>query len=166
MDKESQPQDRYLVVDSKTGEVVDRMNMPPKKRTSQEHYLKVFYSNPLFKAGLPHSARTILFALASKMPYSNSGFPLALSVAAKKKLAEEYGMSLASIDRCLPFLQKNGYLFRVGKGEYLINPHLFGKGPAASIQARREEWDTLIANGNKNASTGQETAPEEENAPA
>lgn len=166
MDKETQPKDRYLVVDSKTGEVVDRLNVPPKKKAAQDHYLKVFYSDPLLGSSLPRSARTILFALASKMPYSNSNFPLALSVAAKKKIAEEYGISPASIDRCLPFLQKNGYLFRVRKGEYLINPHLFGKGPAAAIQARREEWDTLVSGNNKNVSTGRETASEEENTPA
>ena len=144
MRREAEPKNGYLVVNSDTGEVVDRLEHAPKKKRAPAHYLKVFYSDPLLGSCLPNAARTILFALASKMPYSNSGFPLSLSTSAKKKIAEEYGMNVASIDRCLPFLQKHKYIYRVAKGEYLINPHLFGKGPAGAILERQVEWDALV----------------------
>ena len=160
MKRKSDPKNGYLVVNGDTGEVVDRLEHAPKRKAAPVHYLKVFYTDPMLGARLPNAARAILFALASKMPYSNAGFPLSLSTAAKKKIAAEFGMNAASIDRCLPFLQKNGYIYRVGKGEYLINPHLFGKGPTGAILERQAEWDELVEkkDGSQVESTVAETA--------
>lgn len=157
---------RYIVVDEKSGEVVDYLSTVPSKRRAKERYVKMFYPNPMLGSVLPHASRTLLFALASKMPYSDTGAVLHVSPSVKKQIAQEFGISIASIDKGLPYLIKNGYLYRLTRGEYMVNPYLFGKGPAAAIQARREEWDTLIAGGNKNVSAGQETASEEENTPA
>ena len=152
---------RYSVVDSKTGEVVGSMDAPPAKKQVKERYLKVFYGNPMFRSDMPHATRSLLFALATYMPYSNSGFPLQLSTSAKEKISKAFGISLASIDKGLPYLLENGYLYRVGKGEYLINPHLFGKGPTGAILERQAEWDLLVGENGAPPSSGSEEPPEQ-----
>ena len=157
---------RYTVVDNETGEAVGQLSRLPSKSEDIDNYLRVFYKNPLFKAKLRYPVRAVLFCIASRMPYSNAGYAVNISSALKEKIGEECDMSIPTVDRCISTLLGRGYLYRVGRGEYLINPYLFGKGPAAAIQARRDEWDILITPTQENASTGPETASEKKNTPA
>lgn len=157
---------RYTVVDNETGEAVGQLSRLPSKSEDIDNYLRVFYKNPLFKAKLRYPVRAVLFCIASRMPYSNAGYAVNISRSLKEEMGKELDMSIPTVDRCISTLLGRGYLYRVGRGEYLINPYLFGKGPAAAIQARRDEWDILITPTQENASTGPETASEKKNTPA
>lgn len=45
--------------------------------------------------------------------------------------------------RGLKYLMENGYLIRMGRGRYFLNPYLYGRGTAANILERQKEWDAL-----------------------
>lgn len=166
MEEKAKKKPRYSVVDDETGEVIDHLFKAPAKKQESESYLKVFYRSALFRDDLSHSTKALLFALAAKMPYSNAGFPLHLSTYAKKQIEKEFGISIPSINRGLTELLNKKCIYRVERGEYLVNPYMFGKGPTAAIKERQKEWDILISQKAENVSTGRETAAEKENTPA
>ena len=156
---------KFSLVDNETGEVVDQTNKGPES-SKVENYVKFFYTDPSFHQGLSSNAIVMLFAIASRMPYSGSPAPVCVSSYVKKRISEQYGLSAASIGRGLTELVKTECLYRVQRGEYLVNPYMFGRGSGAAIRARREEWDSLVGHPHGIPATGLETASENETAPA
>ena len=136
------------------------------RRETGPRFLKVFYGNDMFGAALPHASRALLFALASKMSYSSAGGAVHLTKRVKDEISKKYGLSSSSIDKGLPFLVSKGYLYRIGRGEYIINPHLIAKGDMRAVEALQDEWDSLLGADPKNGATVRETASENKTAPA
>ena len=134
-----------VYVDLATGEVLDEVKVRNYVYRPGANYVKFFSSNPLFRARMPLSARVLLDALASMMPYANDASSISYGGREKEMTERDYGISLSSIERGLAFLCKNGYLLRVGRGRYFVNPYLYGKGTAANIADRQKEWDALVA---------------------
>ena len=157
---------RYIVIDNKTGEAVGQLSRIPTQEDDLGNYLKVFYKNPMLHREVPSSVRAFFFVLASYMPYSNNDDVIRMSPSMKKRIQKEYGIGAASTNRYITELLKLNFIYRVDRGEYIINPYLVSKGPAAAIQARRDEWDILIPPIQENASTGPKTASEQKSAPA
>lgn len=159
------PKKKYCIVDNETGEVIGETNERQSNNLSGR-YLKVFFDDPGFRKRMSSTAYSLMFYVAARMPYSGTGGSLALPINTRKKISALSGISLASIEKGLTELVKTECLYRVQRGEYLVNPYMFGRGSGAAIRARREEWDSLVGHPHGSPATGQETASENETAPA
>lgn len=147
-----------MVVDKETGEVLENESWNKKKYRTGAHYLKVFYGNPLFKADIPDSARTLLFALAMLIPYADDAPRVSLSPIVKKAIMGQFKMSDSTIKRNLSALVGKGFIRRVCRGVYEVNPYLYAKGPSQAILRLQQSWD---AETEENASTEPPEAKEE-----
>ena len=136
-------QKEYIIVDQQTGEVTNQVKKLMYSVKPGARYVKEFAQNPLLRQQIPHSTRTLLSALAARLPYANSDPYISLGSDALSSIGETYGLGEASMKRGLKYLMENGYLIRMGRGRYFLNPYLYGRGTAANILERQKEWDTL-----------------------
>lgn len=131
-----------LVVDSTTGEIVDSSSEKTVKYLPGATYLKAFHKNPMFHKPIPHTARTLLFAMASRMYFSVFGTQqVFLDQKRRAEIGEEYNLSESTIKRALLFLLKHGYVRREARGLYTINPYLYARGTPTTILKLQREWD-------------------------
>ena len=135
--------DSLVVIDSKTGEVLDVSTKKKVKYKTGAYYLKTFYENPMFREEIPHSARTLLFALAGFMPYADSDSVLGVTITpmVKKELVERFGLSAATIKRNLTILLEKDFIRRVCRGVYEVNPYLYAKGTSPAVLRLQKLWD-------------------------
>jgi len=106
-------------------------------RREEPTTVKMYDDAPLLMRGLTTAARTVLYTL---LVVADSNNICALNAAAKKRIAEETGMGIRTIDNRLQELVKSGIIDRVALGTFVLNPYLFGKG----------DWKTITALRNKN----------------
>lgn len=136
-------EDSLVVVDKDTGEVVDITSNKTIKYKSGAHYLKVFTDHPLFKSTMPHSTRTLLFALADMTPYASlPSQNIYLSGSIAKKLGEDYELGASSIKAGLKWLIEHEAVRRVERGVYQVNPYLYARGPSRDVLRLQREWDS------------------------
>lgn len=135
-------EDSVVVVDKETGEVVDVTSKKTIKYKAGAHYLKVFSDHPLFRSRMDNSTRTLLFALATMIPYASlpSQF-IYLPGAATKQIAEDYGLCRSSIKRGLKWLVEHDAIRRIGRGCYQVNPYLYARGPSRDVLGLQRKWD-------------------------
>ena len=73
----------------------------------------------------------------------NRNNEIILNMEIKKRIAEEYGLKVSSFDVFLSGLKKKNVIVQNGRGCYLLQPNLFGKGNWTDIKKLRMaiEWD-------------------------
>lgn len=135
-------EDSVVLVDSETGEVLDSSTSATVKYKSGAPYIKFYHRNPLFHEKMPKTARILLMALGSMIPYSSSADPAVFVGGDKRKeIIEQYDLSESTLKRSLSWLCQHKYLRKASKGCYEVNPYLFAKGSSASVLKRQKEWD-------------------------
>lgn len=130
-----------MVVDKETGEVVDSQQWNKKKYRPGAHYLKVFYKNPLFYEPIPNSSRTLLFAMATLLPYADSSPRVTLSKVTIEEITDKFGLSASTIRKSVQDLIARDFIRRVCRGVYEVNPYLYAKGPSSSVLKLQRDWD-------------------------
>lgn len=135
-------EDSVVVLDKETGEVVDVTSKKTVKYKSGAHYLKVFCDHPFFRQPMPHTVRTLLYALAEMTPYASAPSQFVyLPGATVKKLDREYGLSESTVKRGLRWLVERDAVRRAGRGAYQVNPYLYARGPSQEVLRLQREWD-------------------------
>lgn len=136
-------ENNILVVDSATGEILDSTSEKTVKYLPGATYIKTFYKNPMFHEPIPHAARTLLFAMASRMYFSSSGTQqVLLDQKRRDEIGKDYDLSDSTIKRSLLLLLKHDYIRREARGLYNINPHLYARGTPKTILKLQREWDS------------------------
>lgn len=129
----------HRVVDLLTGEITQETatihsieKLPP-----EPEYIKLYVTEIGRLYGLQAGHRDILLYVASMVGYDGC---VVLSARRKGQIALTLKIAPKSIDNALSEFVKTGLLIRLGRGDFELNPCLFGKGDWKSIRERRESF--------------------------
>lgn len=129
----------FRTVDQLTGEVLqERSNVfSIEKLPTEPEYIKLYVTEIGRLHGLKSGHRDILLYVASMVAYDGC---VMLNVRRKAQIAATLRIAAKSIDNALSEFVKAGLLIRLGRGDFELNPFLFGKGDWKSIRERREAF--------------------------
>lgn len=127
------------VTDNLTGEITSETStvhsiskLPP-----EPDYIKLYVAEIGRLHGLQKGFRDILLYAASMVGYDGC---VVLNARRKAQIAITLGVKMPHIDNALTAFVKAGLLHRLGRGDYELNPFLFGRGDWKSIRERRESF--------------------------
>lgn len=126
-------------IDNLTGEILsDRSNVHSiNKLPPEPDYIKLYVAEIGRLHGLQAGHRDILLYVASLVAYDGT---VVLNPRRKGQIALTLKISPRSIDNALSEFVKTGLLVRLCRGDFELNPFLFGKGDWKSIRERRESF--------------------------
>lgn len=129
----------FRSVDSSTGEILqERSNVYSiEKLPPEPEYIKLYVNEIGRLHGLKSGHREIMLYVASLVSYDGA---VVLNVRRKAQIALTLKIATKSIDNALSEFVKTGLLIRLGRGDFELNPFLFGKGDWKSIRERRESF--------------------------
>lgn len=104
---------------------------------SEPPFVKLYLDDITKLFGLPKSSSSILNSLLKKMDYDGI---ITLVGSSKKRIAEDIGVKLQTIDNAIQTLLKTDILRRVDRGEYMFNPSIFARGDWKSIVKQRDKF--------------------------
>lgn len=116
------------------GELIEQSSSTVFNVGAEPDYIKLYLEDILYLNDLQANQSSLLYQLLSYMTYGNE---IILNSTIKKRIAEKLGTSMQVIDNNLSKYVKANILERVGRGTYLANPYLFGKGSWKDISAKR-----------------------------
>jgi hypothetical protein len=107
-------------------------------------YVKVYLDTILHLSSVPGRVNKVLYALLAYAPYMSvigktSRKHFAINQYIKQDIADELKLDLSSIDKSISVLVDKEILKRVGRGTFILNPHLIAKGEWPAIEKLRLE---------------------------
>jgi hypothetical protein len=128
------------VVDG-TGELVYTEQRTSVRIPDEPPYVKMYLDTILYLKDLPKAHNPVLLAILKRMPWANAEQGMAINGSLKRVMAAEIGCSVSRINNAITDFVKGELLYRIDKGLYGINAHLFGKGEWADIERLRMTID-------------------------
>jgi hypothetical protein len=122
-----------FTTDLNTGEVVDS-NSTAIRFSQEPEYVKLYLKDVAKIYDLGQSMGKQFLALLRKMNYDNQ---IVLSSLIKETLAIELGIKKNTLEHSLHVLIIKGILLKQASNQYLVNPHLIGKGTWKDIREIR-----------------------------
>jgi predicted transcriptional regulator len=122
-------------IDYTTGEVKER-TIVRSFRGEEPSYIKLYLADISYLYELPTTSGDLMFELLNYVTYGTQ--EIILNTAAKKRIAEETGMALKTVNNRLSMLVSKGIIARKDPGVYQLNPYLFGKGDWKTIKKLRD----------------------------
>lgn len=97
----------------------------------EPEYVKLYVKDVVKYNDLPGGMYKVLLILLRNMSYGNV-IPAYMPV--KKMIAEEVGVGVSYVNKCINEFYVKGLLIRKARGLYIADPELFGKGKWRDIQ--------------------------------
>ena len=91
--------------------------------------------------GLNESLNELLIETLRYMSYADEEQTIYLNSAIKSKICAKTGKTMARYNQAVTKWVKSGILKRVNRGEYQVNPFIFGKGDWRDIEHLRATFD-------------------------
>lgn len=113
--------------------------------SKEPHFVKLYLKDLAHLRNLPAWVSGVLYELLKKMDYSNE---IVLNSTVKNRIAEELNIHPKTIDNALVKFVSKKILFRQGKGVFLANPFIFGRGNWGEVEEIRVKV-SYRANGDK-----------------
>lgn len=132
-------QTEHTIID-KNGEVQSNTKSTVLKVEAEPSYIKIYLQDILYLNNLQSNQTGLLYELLSYLNYDNE---IVLNSTIKRRIAEKLETTIQVIDNNLSKLVKKDILKRVGRGVYIANPYLFGKGKWKDILEKRIEHISL-----------------------
>jgi hypothetical protein len=128
------------IVDIESGEVVKNHESKTSSKEVEPNFVKLYLDDIGRLHGLPPYVSKLLHALVKSMGYKNV-VPMYKPI--KQMICDDVGISMESLNKAVVTLTKEGILIPVGKGRglYVMDPHLFGRGRWADIKSLRLSID-------------------------
>lgn len=128
------------IVDVTTGEVITNHESKTSSKEVEPNFVKLYLDDIGRLHGLPPYVSKLLHALAKSMGYKNV-VPMYKPI--KQMICADIGISMESLNKAVVILTKEGILIPVGKGRglYVMDPHLFGRGRWEDIKSLRLSID-------------------------
>jgi len=104
------------------------------KLPKEPHFVKLYLKDLAHLRELPGWVCNILHELLKKMDYTNE---IVLNSTVKNRMALELNIHPKTIDNALTKFVDKKILSRVGKGVFLANPFIFGRGTWAEVEEIR-----------------------------
>jgi hypothetical protein len=124
---------RREVVDRESGEITETdttLRLP-----REPAHIKLYLAGILYHAHLPAWQNKVLSALWQRVELETN--EIHLSTGLKKRIVKELAIGLQAFNNALTQLVKAKVIYRVDKGIYMPNPHLFGRGSWENIHSLR-----------------------------
>lgn len=126
-----------------TGEIIDSESKVTSKYFSREpNFIKIYLQDILYLSDLTTSYHGVLYAIIKRMDYDNVVYLMKNN---KTKIAEECKLEINTVAKAIVQLTKKQILIQTGRGEYMVNPYLFGKGQWNDIKSLRIKLDYTSA---------------------
>jgi len=131
-------------VDRQTGEVLSSTSNVTELRPlpKEPPYIKLYVEDLTRLLGLANSE--ILLYIAASIGYDGIA---SLSTTRRARIALTCGVSEKTVRNAITEYLRAGVLRRVGRAEYELDPHLFGKGEWADIRERRARFQLEVQYG-------------------
>lgn len=104
------------------------------KLPKEPHFVKLYLKDLAHLRELPGWVCNVLYELLKKMDYTNE---IVLNSTVKNRMALELNIHPKTIDNALTKFVDKKILSRVGKGVFLANPFIFGRGVWAEVEEIR-----------------------------
>lgn len=126
------------IVDHATGEVKSSTSEKVIQMPAEPEYIKLYLDdiNKIFD--LPN--HSILYEIMKKMDYDGL---ITLSKFTKDQICQKLGLKPQTLSNYLQDLKKKDILQPVGRGTFMPNPNLFGKGTWKEIYSRRKKYTEI-----------------------
>lgn len=134
-------------IDHESGEITQTTIEKVAHFPSEPPYVKLYLDDVAKLHGLPKAGGDLLHCLLRKMDYDGI---ITLVSSSKKRIADEIGVKLQTIDNNIQAMLKADILQRYGRGEFMFNPHLFAKGEWKNIYKQRNKYVELTVTYTKN----------------
>jgi len=128
-------------INFKTGEITEEETLNVIKLPKEEDYVKIYIKHINYLNNLPNGIDTIIYALLKRINYDNEIY---INNHLKKKIAEEIGLKVSTINMYITKLVNNDILIRIDRGVYILNPIFYGKGKWKDILELRKKLEITI----------------------
>jgi len=105
-------------------------------KPKEDDFIKLYLSDVGHLHNLQPNQQELLYHFLQKMTYDNL---IVINKTIKEMIAKESGKSFRTVENALTSYVDTGILLRQGRGVYIANPYLFGKGRFEDIQKIRME---------------------------
>jgi len=98
-------------------------------------YVKLYLQDLLRLKDIPKTSNSILLSILKRLSYDSNEIILISHV--KNLIAKELEISVVTISKAIEAFTDKSILLRKGRGVYLVNPYLFGRGKWEEIEKIR-----------------------------
>lgn len=120
---------------SDDGEILEQ-NFKTISKTKENDFIKLYLSDIGHFHKLERNQQDLLYYFLRVMTYDNL---IIINKRIKERISEQSGKAFSTVENALVSYVKSGILLREGRGTYIANPYLFGKGRFEDIQRIRME---------------------------
>jgi hypothetical protein len=129
------------VIENSHGDITRTTNYT-KRYEDEPNYIKLYLDTILHLKNLPKGYNSVLLGFLKEMSYAkhsnkSGGQIIYVNSTMKKNIAEELGVSIYRVSQALSNFVKREIFFRVDRGTYQVNAHIFGKGDWQDIKEIR-----------------------------
>lgn len=125
---------------NQAGEIIEKSEYNVTKLPQEPPYIKLYTDEISRIYDLGRVQHMVLFELVSRSGFTGE---VAIGPRIKSGIAERYKTTIQTIDNTILALIKKGLIQRIGRGEFLLDPNLFGKGSWKDILERRATYKEL-----------------------
>ena len=127
---------KSTTVNHETGEIKESTTVRAVKG-EEPSYIKLYLQDISYLYGLPATAGDLMHELLQYVTYGTQQIILNASV--KEKICEVTGIAKQTLNNRLQDLVNKGIIARDGRGVFVLNPYLFGKGDWKSVRELRSK---------------------------
>lgn len=121
-------------MDADTGEITSETKTAVKRLENTPDFIMVFTDSIGEFAGLTGGESALLFGILGEATKNNE---VVLNKTIKDRIALRMGINSTSINPMITRIVKSKMLLKNGRGVYLLNPNIFGKGSWRDIKKLR-----------------------------
>jgi len=123
------------------GNVVEKRSNLVFRHGAEPDYIKLYLDTILYLSDLPAWVNGTLLYFLKRATYASSEQVVYMNSCLKNEMMASLQVSKSTIDKAITNLVKSNIIYRKGRGTYVINPNLFGKGEWKDIENIRLEVD-------------------------
>lgn len=120
---------------SDDGEILEQ-NFKTISKAKEDDFIKLYLSDIGYLHKLQPNQQELLYYFLKNMNYNNL---IVINKTIKEMIAKESNKSYRTVENALTSYVDTGIFLRKGRGVYIANPYLFGKGRFEDIQKIRME---------------------------
>lgn len=127
-------------VNRETGEVRSTTREQVIQLPNEPPFVKLYLDDIAKLFDLPARTSDTIHALLRQMNFDSI---ITLTAPAKRRIAEQLGTSVSTIENQLSKLVSADILRRIDRGEYMLNPSLFARGAWTDVRKLRDKYFEL-----------------------
>ncbi|HCF2750532.1 TPA: replication/maintenance protein RepL [Pseudomonas aeruginosa] len=128
------------VFDKTTGELIKSEEVKNFSVPAEPEYVKMYLKDIASIYSISPLTNKILFHMLAESTYANI---VNINPTVKRSICMLVNTSMSTFNNCLSELKAAGIVKEVGRGSYMLNPDLFGKGPWTQVYKNRAIYQSI-----------------------